>query len=90
MSHVQDILRATYGAQYMTVLEGDRTDYTIMLELAELRVYEDEIDDELRDPESAVSQGYACIAGSRPMPTAEYHVFQQLRAESADQPGDGQ
>jgi len=78
VSRVQDTLRAAYGSAYLTVLEGDRTDAAIMLALAELRIHEDEIDDELRDPDSPVSQGYACIAGNRPCPTAEYHVFQQI------------
>lgn len=69
---VSDILRSHYGAKYMTVLEGDRTDAAIMLELAELRRDEDELDEEFRDPESAISKGYVYVAGERPCPTAMY------------------
>lgn len=64
-----DILRSHYGAKYMTVLEGDRTDAAIMLELAELRRDEDEIEEELRDPER---NQYAYVAGERGRPTAAY------------------
>jgi len=78
---VLDILRSHYGAKYMTVLEGDRTDAAIMLELAELRIYEDEIEEELRDPER---NQYVYIVGERSRPTAAYLEHR------ADQPGDSQ
>lgn len=72
-----ETLRSHFGARYMTVLEGDRTDAAIMLELAELRRYEDELEEEImeefRDPESAVSRGYVvCVVGERSRPTAAY------------------
>lgn len=78
MSPLQAVLRNHYGPGYVTVLEGDRADAVIMAELAELRQREEKIDEELRDPESAVSMGYACIAGERPLPTASYHVYLEL------------
>lgn len=69
MSRVQDVLRAAYGTGYMTVLEGDRTDAVIMLELAELRRHEDDIEEEIRDPER---NQYMYIVGERSRPTAAY------------------
>jgi hypothetical protein len=62
-------LRNRYGAKYMTILEGDRTDAAIMVMLAQLRQYEDEIEEELRDPER---NQYVYIVGERPRPTAAY------------------
>lgn len=73
------VLRNRYGIKYMTILEGDRTDAAIMLELAELRRDQDEIDDELHDPESSISLGYCIIAGDRPRPTAAYLVARELQ-----------
>jgi hypothetical protein len=64
-----DILRSHYGAKYMTVLEGDRTDAAIMLALSELRRDEDEIEEELRDPER---NQYVYVVGERSRPTAAY------------------
>lgn len=74
MSRLETVLREHFGAAYMTALEADRRDAALMIELAELRVHEDQIDDELRDPESAVCQGYAVIAGERSYPTAKFLV----------------
>lgn len=62
-------LRNRYGVKYMTILEGDRTDAAIMLMLAELRRDEDEIEEELRDPER---NRYLYICGERSRPTAAY------------------
>lgn len=64
-----DVLRNEFGNRYMLMLEADRTDASIMLMLAELREYEDAIDEELRDPER---NQYAYIAGERSRPTAAY------------------
>lgn len=64
-----DTLRSHYGVSYMTVLEGDRTDAAIMLMLAEMRRYEDDIEEELRDPER---NQYLYIVGERSRPTAAY------------------
>jgi hypothetical protein len=66
---VLEILRGRYGAKYMTVLEGDRTDAAIMLELAELRRDEDEFEEELSDPER---NQYVYVVGERSRPTAAY------------------
>jgi hypothetical protein len=52
------------------MLHAGTRDYEVMRNLERLRLYEDEIEEELRDPQSAVSQGYALIAGQRARPTA--------------------
>ena len=69
---IESMLRDHFGDAYMTVLLGDRADAQIMMTLAEVRQREDEIDEELRDPESAICMGYAVIAGERSVPTARY------------------
>lgn len=68
---VRAVLRDHYGARYMTVLEGDRTDAAIMQMLAELRVDEDRFEEELRDPER---NQYVYVVGERSRPTAAYLV----------------
>lgn len=77
------VLRNRYGAKYLTIIEGDRTDARIMAEIAELRALEDEIDEELRDPGSSISQGYVLIAGERPFPTARYLVTLDLMRDAS-------
>lgn len=77
-------LRNRFGRKYMSILEGDRVDAAIMLELAQLRRDEDEIDEEMCDPER---NKYVYTAGERPLPTARYHVLLELR-RAAEQPGE--
>lgn len=79
---VRSVLCARFGRRYMTVLEGHRTDAQLMAEISEERIRQDEIDDEIRNPESSISLGYCVIAGDRPFPTARYLVALDLLREA--------
>lgn len=70
-SNLRRVLKDQFGATYLLMLEADRTDAAIMQCLAELRVYEDDIEEELRDPDRSE---YLYIVGERSRPTAAYLV----------------
>ncbi len=52
------------------MLHAHNGDYELMLDLEKLRRYEDDVEEELRDPDSALNQGCCVIVGERSRPTA--------------------